>query len=165
LPIGAPVEIVVDEGFLDADGRPLTGEFARRYQVGADVRALIDPRHWDLEVPAEGTREPLVVRFDRPLDRALLQHCLWVLDGHGVEVSGRISVADGERSWVFATAIPWTPATYRLAVNPILEDLAGNSLVRVFDRDLARGEHAPRTADRVTIDFIPGVPFANATPG
>jgi hypothetical protein len=38
-------------------------------------------------------------------------------------------------------------------VDPRLEDLAGNSLIRVFDRDLTRAEDDPNHAGRVAIDF------------
>jgi hypothetical protein len=40
-----------------------------------------------------------------------------------------------------------------LVVDTILEDLAGNSLARVFDRDLSRPEDAPVDAARTTVDF------------
>jgi hypothetical protein len=36
-----------------------------------------------------------------------------------------------------------------------LEDLAGNSVSRVFDRDLARPEDQPRQARPVTVGFNP----------
>ena len=38
-------------------------------------------------------------------------------------------------------------------VDPRLEDLAGNSIIRVFDRDLLRAEDAPTDARHVAIDF------------
>ncbi len=43
---------------------------------------------------------------------------------------------------------------YRVTVDPYLEDLAGNSLRRVFDRDLGRPEDAPGRLDAFTIDFL-----------
>ena len=33
---------------------------------------------------------------------------------------------------------------HRLLVDPVLEDVAGNSVQRVFDRDLSSAEDAPR---------------------
>jgi hypothetical protein len=47
-----------------------------------------------------------------------------------------------------------------VVVDPRLEDLAGNSLIRVFDRDLARAEDAPTDARQVAIDFTPALPSA-----
>jgi hypothetical protein len=42
-----------------------------------------------------------------------------------------------------------------LVVDPALEDLAGNSVTRVFDRDLTRPGDEPREARAVTLPFRP----------
>jgi hypothetical protein len=55
-------------------------------------------------------------------------------------------------------AAPWTDAVHRLAVEPVLEDLAGNSVARVFDRDLDRAEDAPRDTGPVELAFRPSPP-------
>jgi len=47
-------------------------------------------------------------------------------------------------------------------VDPRLEDLAGNSLIRVFDRDLTRAEDAPADARHVAIDFYCSVTTGTA---
>ena len=137
---GVPVRVVIDEGFRDATGAPLRERFEQRYEVEGDLRARVDPRDWVCRLPAAGTAEALGVRFDRPLDHALLQHALEVSDGAGRPVPGRPEIGASERSWTFTPAAPWPAGEYRLAVDPRLEDLAGNSLARVFDRDLERDE-------------------------
>ena len=98
-------------------------------------------------LPAAGTAEALGVRFDRPLDRALLQHALEVSDGAGRPVPGRPEIGAAERSWTFTPAEPWLAGEYRLAIDPRLEDHAGNSLARVFDRDLGRDEAPAGSGD------------------
>jgi hypothetical protein len=45
------------------------------------------------------------------------------------------------------------PGAHQLVVNPVLEDLAGNSVSRVFDRDLGRSEDEPRKGRPVTVPF------------
>ena len=137
---GVPVRVLVDEGFRDATGAPLRERFEQRYEVDGDLRARVDPRNWERRLPAAGTAEALGVRFDRPLDHALLQHALEVSDGAGRPVPGRPEIGASERSWTFTPAAPWPAGEYRLAVDPRLEDLAGNSIARVFDRDLERDE-------------------------
>jgi hypothetical protein len=143
LEVGVVVDVTVDDGFLDADGRSLTTSCSRHYEIGADQRTRVDPQRWRLEPPAAGPAGPLAVEFDRALDHALLQHCIAIADADGNRVVGRGCTADGERSWQFTPATPWARARYHLAVEPILEDLAGNSLRRVFDRDLADPEQTP----------------------
>ena len=52
-------------------------------------------------------------------------------------------------------APPWAPGPHQLVVDPVLEDLAGNSVSRVFDRDLARPDDDPRLAQPVAVTFRP----------
>jgi hypothetical protein len=142
---GIPVVVEVDAGFRDAFGRPLVAGAQRRYQVGAALRSPVDPAQWCCEAPSAGSNGPLTIRFDRPLDRALLEHCL-VVSG----VDGECSVGPGERSWQFVPSRPWRPGRHTVTVDPRLEDLAGNSLVRVFDRDLTEPEHV----SAVAVEFV-----------
>jgi hypothetical protein len=60
------------------------------------------------------------------------------------------------QSWQLVPSLVWASTVHQLVVAPVLEDLAGNSVSRVFDRDLARPEDRPRPARPVTIVFHPG---------
>jgi len=154
LRLGSRVKVVVDAALHDAAGRPLVAGFERCYTVGPAIRERIDPHAWALEVPPRATCEPLVVRFAQPLDRALLERTLSVtLDG-GM-VGGRASVGDEERSWRFAPIVPWKASRYALRVQALLEDLAGNSVDRLFDRDLALAADQPLGVRAVERDFVP----------
>ena len=155
LEAGVAVDVAVDDGFLDADGRPLVTGFTRHYEVGVDERTRVDPQHWRLALPVAGTADPLVVGFDRPLDHALLQHCVKVVDADGNPLVGDASIPSGERSWQLAPAERWEGVPHRLTVEPILEDLAGNSLRRVFDRDLSDPQPAPERPGPASLEFIP----------
>src|SRR4029079_8667843 len=118
--------------------KKLRASASRRYEVGPAVRSPVDPRAWDCEPPVEGSHDLLSVTFDRPLDGALLAHCLTILDAAAERVPGHASVGPEERSWHFEPLTPWQPTPYTIRVDSRLEDLAGNSLTRLFDRDLTR---------------------------
>jgi hypothetical protein len=156
---GVPVVVVIDAGFRDAAGRPLRTGAERRYEVGPAVRVRVVPTDWQYHCPTAGSTDPLIVEFDRPLDHALLEHSVWVSDAAGVPLAGRDSVGPGERSWRFEPQSPWKEGRHRVIADPRLEDLAGNSLIRVFDRDLTRAEDALADARHVAIDFRCAPPF------
>jgi hypothetical protein len=154
---GAPFRVVVDDGFRDATGRPLRGAADRGYAVGADERRRVDPGAWIICEPTCHTLQPLDVRFDRPLDHGLLARCLRVTGPDGQLVAGLRNPGPEERSWRLTPRQPWASGAHQLIVDPVLEDLAGNSVSRVFDRDLARPEDEPRQARPVGVTFRPGV--------
>jgi len=95
------------------------------------------------------------VAFGRPLDHGLLARCLRVVGPDDRVVDGRPEIGPQERSWRLAPRAAWAPGIHRLVIDPVLEDLAGNSVSRVFDRDLSRAEDEPREAGPVTRSFRP----------
>jgi hypothetical protein len=152
---GASIRLAIGAEFRDARGTPLRAPAERRYTVGADERRHVEPARWSLTGPIAGTREALAVHFDRSLDHGLLARCLHVVDAAGQVIRGIPRIGPEECSWQLVPTEPWAPVAHRLIIDPILEDLAGNSVSRVFDRDLSRPEDAPRAAQPVTMTFRP----------
>jgi hypothetical protein len=156
LRVGGSFGVVVDAGYRDARGACLRRGAERRYRVGGDERRHVDPAGWAVAVPSASGVDPLEVAFDRPLDHGLAARCLEVIGPDGRSVAGRGAVGPGERSWRLTPRQPWSAGPHRLVIDPVLEDLAGNSVSRVLDRDLSRAQDAPRPAGPVAITFRPG---------
>ena len=150
---GEPFRLVVGDGFRDAHGLPLRASAQRRYEVSGAERRHVEPGSWLLAAPPAGTREPLRVSFCRPLDHGLLARCLRVHGPGGTLVAGTAQPGRGEQSWQLAPSRPWARGAHQLIVDPVLEDLAGNSVSRVFDRDLDRPEDQSRPSRPATLVF------------
>ena len=69
LEAGGKYTLVIDKAFHDAEGRPLAESFEKTFTAAAPVEAAIDPKDWKIALPAAGSREPLAIKFPRPLDR------------------------------------------------------------------------------------------------
>ena len=152
---GSSFRVVVDDGYRDARGAPLRAGAERHYEVGGDERRLVEPHEWVVMTPRGRTRDPLVVRFDRPLDHGLLTRCLRVVGVDGRSVRGTQELGPEERSWRMVPEEPWAGAAHQLVVDPVLEDVAGNAVSRVFDRDLSHSEDAPQRRRSQPITFSP----------
>jgi hypothetical protein len=150
---GRDVVVVVDDEFRDAAGRRLVAPASRRYRVAPAERRRLDPGLWRWAWPA-GPDAPLRIAFDRPLDHALLRRCIGVLDADSVALPLVVDVTPGESGASFRPVAPWSSGRrYRVSIDPRLEDLAGNSLRRVFDRDLDRSEDAPAGREAHVVEF------------
>lgn len=134
---GGTVTLVVDSGIRDSSGARLAEEARRTYRVDAPIRSRIDPTRWQVTWP-DAPADSVVVRFDRPLDGALAQRYLRVVDGDGNPVAGQTHIDEAVRQWMFTPSVGVNHL--ELHVDSRLEDLAGNSVRRVFDRDLDRAE-------------------------
>ncbi len=144
--------LVIGTEVADAAGQPLSKAFTKSFRTIAAKRSPPLPKQWTLRPPLKGTRQPLVVEFPGPLDRALLDRLLSVTTQGGRGVAGRIEIGKEERSWSFHPDQPWEDAGYTLVTNGQLEDLAGNTPSRLFDVDL---KDAPLTPAELTRSFRP----------
>ena len=134
---GGRVAVIVAAGIRDASGATLMVDARREFRVGPPIRSRVDPGLWDVRWPGSDA-DPLVVRFDRALDRALVRRHLGVVDPSGNPVPGTATLDETAREWMFAPST--SVSVSRLRIDARLEDLAGNSVRRVFDRDLGRPE-------------------------
>ncbi len=158
---GVPIVVAISEEFRDASGQPLASGAERRYRIGPHLNARVSPQDWRYTHPVAGSMDSLVVDFDRPMDHALLEHSLWVNDGAGIPLEGSGSTDPEEKSWRFHPLSPWKDGRHLLIVDPRLEDSSGNSLIRVFDRDLTREEDTPADSRLVGIEFTCSRPSAS----
>lgn len=140
--VGAALEegkrftLVIDSAWKDGSGNPLKESFRKSFQVGAPDRDPPDPAHWKIESPKPGTHDGLTVIFPEPMDFALAQRLIFVVDQSGKVVAGQIRLTDRERRWTFIPREPWRPSTYQLTIQTTIEDLAGNNIGKPFDVDL-----------------------------
>ncbi len=132
---GARCRLVVSGAWRSAAGVALGADRSFEWQVGPADHTLPALAGLRLQAPAAGSREPLVVLSDEPLDPGVLAGALRIRRA-GQGVAGRVEVAPDGRSWRFTPAVAWSTGDHELLADPNLEDLAGNSLSRPFERDL-----------------------------
>ena len=146
LAAGRAYTLEIDPGWRDAEGQPLVAPFRREFRVGPPRERALDPADWRLEIPVQGTRDPLAVVFPASLDYGLLQRALRVATGGGRRLDGEIRVEREETRWVFTPRTPWQPGQHQLVAAPTLEDVAGNRIGRPFEVDGSAGPSAQRAS-------------------
>ena len=132
----------------DLAGKPMAAAFEKAFTATAEDRERIAVDAWKLVPLKTGSREPLMVTFSKPLDYALLSRLLVVRDAAGRTIDGKISVGEGELAWSFTPASPWTGEAYEVVADELLEDLAGNTPVRIFDSDMQAATAKPAMTRR-----------------
>lgn len=133
---GAWYTLVTDADWKDTRGVPLRAAFLKRFLVSGRDSTLPRPGQWAMKVPAAATRQPLHIGFHEPLDPFLVPETMQIFDDQDRVVQGRMRLLNKEREGEFYPERPWPPGRYRLRVAAYLEDLAGNNLNKVFDRDV-----------------------------
>jgi hypothetical protein len=150
---GKSYTLLIDAGWNDAVGNPLQGAFRKSFQVGPPDDRPPDPKSWKLQPPPRGTSQPVVVRFPKPMDHAMLHRVLWVVDAAGKTVPGSVTVVDEEREWQLTPKESWPTGAYQLVIDTTLEDLAGNSIGRAFEVDVLQPIQRKVEAKTVSVPF------------
>ena len=151
LEAGKSYALVVDREWPDAAGQPLREPFKKVFRAGLAQMRQLDPKEWVIKTPSPLSRGSLAVTFPQPLDRALLDRALVVLDPKGARVAGRALIGEGSTRWGFTPAVEWTVGTYQLEIDTDLEDLAGNSVARAFEVDVEGLVQVPSEVRRVRL--------------
>ncbi|WP_439626686.1 Ig-like domain-containing protein [Gemmata sp.] len=130
---GRTYSLMVSGKWEDTEGRPLLGGAKKTFAVGPPDDQPLDAAAWALMAPRAGGDSPLIVKFPKPLDRAMLDRVVWVVDAAGTRVDGEVTVGGGERVLTFAPKKPWGKGEYRLVADARLEDPCGNRVGEAFE--------------------------------
>jgi hypothetical protein len=133
---GRTYTLAITPGWLDAEGQPLATEYRKTFRVGPPDDRPPEPSRWKVDVPAAASRDSLTITSTEPLDHALFGRLVTVRDAQGHELPGAVAVDLGETRWRFTPGREWAAGDYRIAVDRDLEDLAGNSVGRLFEVDV-----------------------------
>jgi hypothetical protein len=155
---GKRYTLVVDRQWPSAAGQPLEADARKEFEVLPPDDAPLDYASWKIEPPKAGTSDPLVVHFGEPLDQAMLERVVRVVDAAGQPVSGAVAIAEQETQWRFTPQMPWVAGDYRLVADTTLEDLAGNSIGRAFDVDVFAPVEKQITTETVSVPFAVAAP-------
>lgn len=150
---GYTYRLKVNDAWKDAEGFRLHKGVEKKLIVTDRKNTKPNISSWKLEKPQLGTKDPLLVEFNEPLDAQLLRECFAILDDDSTIIEGRISLIQNEQGIAFIPSEDWKKGTYKLKILSILEDLAGNNLNRLFDTDLEATPEAEPSSFK-TLNFI-----------
>lgn len=140
--------LVISKAWKSERGEQLKVDVTKDFAAGSQDAIQPNPKAWKLNAPAYGTREPLKCELDESLDWALLHSAFTVerIDDGVTAISGLIEVSKNETIWSFKPQSSWSAGKYRLAVQNIVEDLAGNNLNQPFEVDVSQKKPSDSTS-------------------
>jgi hypothetical protein len=150
---GRRYRLVIDDAWIDGAGAALASGYEHAFEAIAADRRSPDPRRWHLTIPPPESRVKLRAAFGEPLDHALARRMVTLYDARGTLVAGSAQLAEGDSIWTFSPSASWKAGGYTIRVDSALEDLAGNSIARLFDVDRRSSGSAPE--DGASISTIP----------
>ena len=142
--LGNPLEInnryrlVIDGSWKDATGFAMGENIEKNFFVTRRDDKLPRPSNWRVINPASGTGQPLTILFDEPMDYFLIKESIEIVNSKNEILLCTPRVSDDETIVKLTPPEKWKKGEYRIRVDVKLEDLAGNNLQRLFDRDITK---------------------------
>lgn len=141
-------------GLADQKGRPLARTYRHAFRTLGFDREQPRIESWTVNTPRTDSTEALSVRFPEPLDHALASRVIRVETSAGAELNGAAHLDSSGTRWLFTPSAPWQPGGYVLTAGGELEDLAGNSLWRLFETPSDTAHHPSADPPRFRREFM-----------
>jgi len=160
LEMGAPLEqsqsyeLLVSSNWEAKNENALDQDYSKRFWVTHRDSISPNPNTWIIESPTSNTFEPLTITFNEPLDYSLLNEVFSIKEENDSLIPGEFELGNHEKSIRFVPNISWKPGKYRIQIESRLEDLAGNNLNRLFERDLADSNSLPTEETPLKLIFF-----------
>ena len=144
--------LVIDGTIRSAAGVEIGRETRHRLSTLPEDYQRPLPESWILTAPEVATRAPLRIESPEPLDHVLIARHIDVRDPAGQPLAVKFEIEPGEKRWSIVPDNPWAKGEHRIEISEFLEDLAGNTRLRVFDTDLSQPPPEPGAE---TLTFTP----------
>jgi len=154
---GNEYQLIVNASAQSANGCMLASRFVKTFKASVADYELPDVKQWKISSLILGSRNALSVELNGVMDHVSLAYRVRVKDKAGETVAGKIDLSKQEQQWVFVPAQPWKRDSYRLVVDPVLEDVAGNRMTGLFDQpSLAKESTEQKGWISIDINLIEG---------
>lgn len=147
--------LVISSTWKGQNGLKLAQTYRKTFVAGKRDEQAPDVKRWQMQVPRAGTTALLQIKTQEPLDHYLLSESIGIVDQNNTPVKGEIRLVKKDDQVVFFPAVPWKAQRYRLQVDARLEDLAGNNLNRVFDRDITKTKSRTKSYYELAFEVKP----------
>jgi len=133
---GKSYTLVIDKDLKDREGISIQADYIHSFTVASPDRVQPTITSWVIEIPKNNTKESLRILLQESLDYGSLQNSLQLVDYSGEIVEGEFEIRTNYKNIVFKPLQNWKRGSYVIQCKPVIEDLAGNNLERLFDRDV-----------------------------
>ena len=123
----------------DINGVPVRAAVSHQFKVVEADRSKPSISQWEVIVPEANSQETLRIVSEEQIDYGSLLDAFSVMQG-GVNVRGDLAYDGNKGTIEFKPFHKWSQGEYVISVDYILEDLAGNNLLHLFDRPIDEDE-------------------------
>ncbi|WP_378173819.1 Ig-like domain-containing protein [Aquimarina sp. SS2-1] len=144
---------MVSKEIKDMNGVSMNIGYKHKFQVTSEDRTKPSIKDWKINVPNVNSVSKLIIHTDESLDYGSCIRNIIVFDSNQMEIEGSWNIDDKETVLSFTPLKPWKNDNYQIVFSEVIEDLAGNTLNRLFDQNMNNDLNPKFTPKRHKLDF------------
>jgi len=129
-------QLVISKTIKDRNGISMQDTVSHTFSITEADRIQPNIHNWILQIPNQNSVSNLVITSNESLDYGSTLNNITVFDDQNKIIRGVWSLSDAETNFSFTPNESWKKGNYQIVFNDVIEDLAGNSLHRLFDTDI-----------------------------
>ncbi|WP_299317257.1 Ig-like domain-containing protein [uncultured Maribacter sp.] len=150
---GKEYEISISDELKGANGMTLSTIYTKTLSVISRDTQKPSSKNWEINPPKSATKDALTINFNEALDAILLKESFLIKGSNNEIVTGNYNIGSNENQLIFKPDTIWKIGNYKIKVDPILEDLAGNNLKHLFDQNISLKTTDKKTVNEQTMTF------------
>ncbi|MFM7318518.1 MAG: hypothetical protein ACKO5E_16355 [bacterium] len=153
---GKEYRLIVAPGWPDDRGIEMLRGTTKLIRVGPADHEPVEPRKWQVTAPVAKAGEPLLIRFNQPVDTGMALRMIGVLESGECPLDGSAEITPDGLTWKFIPDVKWSPGLHYIEIDPTLEDPSGNQVGRPFERDMKaeKSESLMKSAKPIRLTFV-----------
>ncbi len=144
---GKKYTLVISKELRSHTGMNPAKNYRIEFETSAENRRKIHPEKWKIRLPESRSRDALEIQTPSALDPHLVRRHVEIFGPAGTAIETSLTWDQEQKVFRFNPAGKWASGNFRIEISKYLEDLAGNTPVRVFDTDMEVANEEPITLE------------------
>jgi len=125
--------LLISKKIKDRNGVPMNIAVKHTFTTKNEDRISPSTDTWNIEIPTINTISNLIIHSNESFDYGSSKQAIKIISPNNIEIIGNWQLLEQETVLSFTPKKTWQKGRYQIVCNPLLEDLAGNNLDKLFD--------------------------------
>ncbi len=145
--------LIVTKDIKDNNGVSMQEDFIHSFSIGNTDRIKPTIDDWKIDIPEINSISKLLIECSESIDYGSIQDNIHIIDNSMQEIKGTWQLLEEETILSFQPREPWKKGNYQILCNPEIEDLAGNNLSRLFDKEIKNSSNEESINQKYSLRF------------
>jgi len=149
-------KLIISNQLKDSEGVPMSADYIHSFKVEYPDRIKPNITNWNIQRPEINSLSSLLIHTNESLDYGSILNNIYIINAQNQKTEGDWRLIQQEKTLSFIPIKPWTQGSYKVLFHAEIEDLAGNNLHKLFDKDIRKNnlQNTNTSHPEYQLDFV-----------